>query len=248
MQPATTEALKWARDQHSRYTPSTATKEKLSNIALGMLVGPTAVGKSFLIDKVTEEDKHFSGMGTITTRAPRETDPDNYSHITVEEFTAMIEAGELVQYEIHPTTDDFYGSDANSFSTDLVIAPVLASGVHSFRKAGFKRATTIGIVSPASQWSERLAVHEDSDDLIKRLREARHVIQWLRRYKHAPDVAILNNTANDVSSTVSAIEYLTMGKDRPVDYQATPGLGKLIDDMQLATWHKLEELVYSEQK
>lgn len=249
-QTATSEAVQWATEQHPKYEPSSETKQKLSKISLGMVIGPTSVGKSFLIDKVTETNERFSNMGTITTRAKRETDPDSYRHVPVDDFTAMIESGELVQYAIHPTTGDFYGSDTDSFPTDLVVAPVLVSGRGSFIKAGFKRITPIGIVCPADEWVDRLAVHTDSEDLIKRLYEARQVLQWLRGNRLNSDVAILNNNSggNAVNANIASIEYLTMGKDKPYWYHGTENAEKLIDEMQATAWHKLEELSDNEQE
>ncbi len=239
-QPATNEIVQWATEQHAKYKPSDETKQKLSRISIGMLVGPTAVGKSFLINKLTELDGRFSGMGTITTREQRKSDPDNYSFISPDEFAARIESGDLVQYEIHPTTGDFYGSDYDSFNSGWVIAPVLAKGLKPFKEAGFKLATPIGIVSPAKEWSERLAVHADGEDLKKRLHEALLAIEWLRGHRF--NTPILSNGSDNIDKTIEKISKLTTGNNRVHYHYADAKINAVINEMQMTAKQKLREL------
>lgn len=240
MQPATGEITQWAAERHANYEPSLETKEKLSRVSLGMLIGPSAVGKSFLINRLTEQDGRFSGMGVITTRAPRESDADNYRFITPDEFAKLIESGELVQYEVHPTTGDLYGSDVESFASSWVVAPVLAKGIKPFQKAGFKSVEPIGIVSPASEWSARLAERNVGEDLKKRLHEALLSIEWLRGHRF--NTPILKNSTDNVHKNIDKIGKITNGLNYPHYHFADKAITDTIEEMYMSAKLRLREI------
>lgn len=71
---------------------------------LVVLVGPSAVGKSTVVRCVRERLPELVFSVSATTRAPRpgEVDGRDYRFVTREQFDAMIEAGELLEWaDIH---------------------------------------------------------------------------------------------------------------------------------------------------
>ena len=76
-----------------------------------IIVGPSGVGKSTLISKLTELHKDSFGFSvSYTTRKMREGEKHgvNYFYISVEEFKGMIEKDQFVEwFEVH---GNFYGT------------------------------------------------------------------------------------------------------------------------------------------
>ncbi len=239
-QPATSEAVQWVTDQHENFQPNSRTKQKIAHISLGMLIGPTSIGKSHLMDKVVQQDPRFSGMGTITNRDKRPGDPDNYRFVSTDEFVSKIEAGELVQYEIHPGTGDFYGSDADSYETEFVVAPVLQKGVKAFESAGFKHTVPIGVVACGTDWQQRLPERSSEASFVGRLDEALEVIEWLQRKYH--NIPILDNQNSKTAENAQKIRQLTTHGFTWKDIiESTGTVGQMIEMKKLAQ-HKLELL------
>ncbi len=239
-QPATNEAVQWAIEQHANFEPNSRVKRNIAHISLGMLIGPTSIGKSHLINEVIRQDPQFSGMGTITNRDKRPDDPNNYQFVTTDEFIDKIKSGELVQYEIHSHTGDFYGSDADSYKTELVVAPVLSRGVKAFELAGFKDTTPIGIVASGTDWQQRLPERSSEATFVNRLNEALEVIDWLQRRYH--DIPILENRSDRTAETAQKIRQLTVDGFSWQDiFESTGAVGQMIEMKKVAE-HKLEVL------
>ena len=90
--------------------------EKGSAARLTVLSGPSGVGKGTVVAKVRKLYPHIWVSVSCTTRAPRpgERDGIEYRFLTREQFTRMVEAGELLEHA------EFAG---NLYGTPL--APVL---------------------------------------------------------------------------------------------------------------------------
>lgn len=70
---------------------------------LTVLSGPSGVGKGTIVAAVRERYPHIWVSVSCTTRTPRpgEQDGVEYYFVSREEFTRMIEAGELLEYDEH---------------------------------------------------------------------------------------------------------------------------------------------------
>lgn len=70
---------------------------------LTVLSGPSGVGKGTVVGRVRELYPHIWVSVSCTTRAPRpgELDGVEYRFLTREQFQAMIERGELLEYDEH---------------------------------------------------------------------------------------------------------------------------------------------------
>ncbi|MFQ6396024.1 guanylate kinase [Nocardia sp. KC 131] len=128
---------------------------------LVVLVGPSAVGKSTVVRCVREQLPHLVFSVSATTRAPRpgEVDGEDYRFVTREEFDAMIEAGELLEWaDIHgglQRSGTPAGPVRKAMAAGLpVLVEVDLEGARSVRKA-MPEALLVFLAPPS--WDELVA-------------------------------------------------------------------------------------------
>jgi hypothetical protein len=187
---------------HEEYIPNLEVQKKLAQTVLVQLIGPTAVGKSTLIDLiVSRNDSHFSEVGTLTTRPKRETDsPWVTADISHEEMKNKIDNHELVQYFRHPS-GDIYATDSSSYRTDVCLLPTMAKSADDFLGCGFIKIIRVGIIANGHQWSERLKERKLDPSFSGRMIEARESLEWMNGYirnnsldtTSGPDLVIVEN-------------------------------------------------------
>src|SRR5688572_17109905 len=108
--------LEAIRAAEKTYRPSQEVTDSLRDKTLVMLVGPVAIGKSFIIDQLTSHQPEFKQVSVFTTRDARPDDnPDLFrirphTEASLTEILDQIKQGKLVQYTIHPTTGRIYGT------------------------------------------------------------------------------------------------------------------------------------------
>ncbi|MEV6276511.1 guanylate kinase [Nocardia sp. NPDC051832] len=131
---------------------------------LVVLVGPSAVGKSTVVRCVRERLPQLVFSVSATTRAPRpgEVDGLDYRFVSRDEFDAMIEAGELLEWaDIHGGLQRSGTPAAPVREAMTAGLPVLVEvdleGARSVRKA-IPEATLVFLAPPS--W----------DELVSRLR------------------------------------------------------------------------------
>ncbi len=199
-----------AEKQQDEYRPRPDIRERLGDISITLLIGPTAIGKSHLIKKILELDSQFSESGTITNRPGRETDPNNYiTNVPLETMLNRIEKQDFVQYGV-VLPEKIYATDLDSYPSSHILLPALASSVDNFKKYGFKKVTPIGVLTSGEEWQERLKERRGSGDYENRLREAIASIQWLlQKY---PTVPIVENRDGEDEET--AREIIELSKDQ----------------------------------
>lgn len=173
------------REEQGTYSPSPEVFAQLSDKALRLLIGPTAIGKSTLMSTAAQHPG-VAIARTIVSRSPRQDDdPDRYHYIPhtaegINRFYQRMVNGELVQYAIHPTTGNIYASDISCYPEKINLFDVLATGVDTFRRLP-SDTTTFKIVCPPEQWVKRLESRFAADqtkDLKKRLAEAALSLEW----------------------------------------------------------------------
>jgi len=155
------------------YRPATRVIEKLKNIDLLMVVGPSGVGKTSVINKL--------GIPIIppdTTRDPRPEETNGRDFNFRQDFDQIvqeIQTGQFVQLVVG-ASGDLYATKADSYP-DLgrAVLPVMANVLGIFRTLGFKSTQTVFITPPSHQeWFRRLSTHNlNQDQLDKRMKEAR---------------------------------------------------------------------------
>jgi len=91
-----------------------------------VLTAPSGAGKTTIAHRVLEAMPEMQFSVSATTRSPRpdETDGEDYHFLSVEEFRARIETGELLEYEeVYP--DRLYGTLRSEVETKSQDGPVL---------------------------------------------------------------------------------------------------------------------------
>lgn len=164
--------LNQARELALNYRPAPEVLNQIKNVEHLIVVGPSGVGKSSLIDK--------SGIQLVpsdTTRLPRPGEVHGKDMFFRNDYSKIIEElknGEFVQVAVGPI-GDFYATRAGSYpKKGLSAMPVTADAVPIFRDLGFKRTLTIFVVPPSfNEWMRRMGSHNLSrEQLNKRLVEA----------------------------------------------------------------------------
>jgi guanylate kinase len=202
--------LNTARERETQYQPNDIVIDEISHKSLVMFVGPVAVGKSFIMNRVAQLDPDFMRSPIFTTREAREDDEPGmfrvqpHDDISVNAILEQIEKGKVVQYAVHPTTDRLYGTIPADYPATFNMLPVLSNVVDSLRKLPFKQHFVVGLSTPTTAWVSWLNERypEPSDERTKRLKEAAQSLEWLLS---AEDVIWALNTPERSDSTAQTI-------------------------------------------
>jgi guanylate kinase len=137
-----------------------------------MLVGPSGVGKSTLI-----EHSSFKFVPSDTTRDPRPDEQegvDMYFRRDYEGVISDIKSGRFVQIALFTTGDMYATKDTSYPESGVAIMPVMADVIPIFRSLGFKKTITAFITPPTfEEWMRRLNTNDlTKEQRSRRLREA----------------------------------------------------------------------------
>lgn len=165
----------------STYQPRTDVLEKLHGKTLVMVVGPTSIGKSFIMNEATTLDARFTRVSGLTTRQPRPNDePGLYRYISDDMAARLIADRQLVQYIVHPTTGKLYGTEAEDFPGEYNLQDTLSTSVDFYRSLPFARHYVISLTTEPGSWKEWFLQRYPAadDERTKRLLEAKQSIEW----------------------------------------------------------------------
>lgn len=215
-----------AKQEETTYKPSNEVLDHLQKKNFIMIVGPTAMGKSTLMNKAVELDDEFARVSGFTTRPKRSNDePGLYDYIPhtnegIQSILAEKEAGQLVQYAIFPTTGFVYGTHLKDYPGTYNLKDTLSNVAGSLAKLPFHRTYIIGIVTTPEAWQQWLSLRfkPDDPDFLKRINEAIQSLEWLLRQPRET-VKWVYNRPDDIET--SAKELITITKeDKPasIDY------------------------------
>jgi guanylate kinase len=189
---------------------SPSIQNQLSKKTLVPIVGPSSVGKTSVIRAVCEADPSFHRTVSFTTRTPREDEePDTYKFLPNtdaqrREIIKKFEAGELIQFAIHPTTSFMYGTGISEYSGVYNLLDVLSSEVQEFQAMGFAACRTVMLVTTPDEWAERFDGHHfGPEESSKRIREGIDSLQW--GLEHAGGVRWIENRTGDIASAVDHV-------------------------------------------
>ena len=212
LSPDVTARLEAARQQEATYRPNAEVAAALGEKNLVMFVGPAAVGKSYLQNRIVDRDIDCGRVSVFTTREAREDDepgmfrciPHDDEHVVP--LLDKIERGEVVQYAVHPTSGRLYGSELSDYGKQFNLLATLSGIVNNLRQLPFQTTTVIGLAVEPDIWLRRFYDRPMSDDeRQKRLGEAVVSLQWLLDPAHLQEVIWVDNTSEDDSGAVQAI-------------------------------------------
>lgn len=207
--------------------------ERLRTKTLVMLVGPTAVGKSTIMNVVFKQDARFARVSGFTTRQPRPNDePGLYRYLNMDTANAMIGAGELLQHAVNPANGHMYGTSIEDYPGIYNMKDTLSSAVSEFRTLPFERHVVISLTVPANTWQAWLLSRypEPGTERENRLREAKASIEW--SLEQTSDHAWLVNHSGDARAVAAELVALATGTKAT---QLTPNepirMLQMIDDL-----------------
>lgn len=177
---------------------------------LVVLAGPSAVGKSTVVNRLRSDVDRLYFSVSMTTRAPRpgEVDGRDYFYVSAEEFQANIDRGEMLEWaEIH-------GGLQRSGTPAAPVKQALAEGRPVLVEVDLEGARNVARMLPSAKTV--FLAPPDWDTLVERLTgrgtEPEEVIQ--RRLETARaelaakdefDHVVVNDDVNDAVKAISAI-------------------------------------------
>lgn len=210
LSPEVEKRLLAAQKAEKTYRPNDEICAKLREKTLVMLVGPAAIGKSFLMNHLVEIDEDFGRVPVFTTRDPRPDDepgmfrcvPHDDEHVGA--LLDKIEAREVVQYAVHPTSGRIYGSMLDDFSHEFNLLATLSDVVDHLSQQPFKNTVVIGLAAKPEIWQKRFNERypTQTGEREKRLKEAVKSLNWLL---DSTTVKWVDNTAGEPRDTVQSV-------------------------------------------
>jgi len=187
LSPNTLARLKRAENQAASYQPNETVAKSIKDKSLVMLVAPTATGKSFLINEIVKQDTDFRVMPIFTTRDPRPDDDPRYFRILPHAETPLsqllddIDAKQVVQYAVHPTTKRIYGTTIEDYPGRFNLLATLSHAVAPLQKLPFASTHILGLVAEPTTWKQWFLTRypQASDERTKRVKEAVSSLEWL---------------------------------------------------------------------
>lgn len=228
------------------YTPNAAVQEQLSRVSFVGIIGPMAVGKSTVLERVCELDPRFHEVAGYTTRERRPDDHDKtfraYLPHTTETLRDLYDKqnkGKFAQHTVHPFTKRVYASDAEDFGGEYNILPVLPQNVSQLKNLAFKQQTFASLVCFHAEWTSRFdarAKHMKPQDITQRLNEG---IENLEYSLDNPDTIWVLNRMDRVSAAAKAVIALATEGIIPANQ---PKLRKMAIELHMALLDEREEL------
>ncbi|NLC43032.1 MAG: guanylate kinase [Clostridiales bacterium] len=177
----------------------------------GLLIvisGPSGAGKGTICKEWMQNNPDAVLSISATTRAPRpmEKDSVNYFFKTREEFEAMIEENEFLEYA--QVYDNYYGTPRKYVQQQLkegrdVILEIDIQGALKV-KDRFDTGIFIFIIPPSMEELKRRIVTRGTEDpnvILKRFSSAFEEINFIKRYNYV----VVNDTVEEATKKVDAI-------------------------------------------
>lgn len=157
-----TDFIKWANKLADGYQASEDVKQRLAQVDLIAIVGPTGVGKTAIIEEL---DIPFVKSDVSREKRPNEDDESDYHFRS--DFLNIIEEiknGEYVQFLVS-RSGEFYGTRKDSYpESGLCTMAIVAEAIDSFRALGFRKVVPIYIMPPGYvEWMRRVGANRHRD-------------------------------------------------------------------------------------
>lgn len=219
--PSVQTRLDAARRAEGSYIPSAAVAREINDKTLVMFVGPVAIGKSYIMNHLVKTDPDFGRVPVFTTRDARPDDEPGmfealpHTDSSVSEILNQIDAQNVVQYAIHPTTGRMYGSFPRHYTQPYNLLATLSNVVEPMRKLPFQKTVVIGLSAKPGDWRTWFETRYPtaSPEKTKRLSEATLSLEWLLMPEHDDFVCWVTNTPdNPDATTKDVINIVKYGK------------------------------------
>lgn len=210
--------------------------ESLKDKTLIILVGPSAIGKSTLMNEVVRQHTEFGRTTGFTTRDPRPNDePGQYRYLTKSEVEKKTAEESLVQYATSPTTGQIYGTEVIDYPNTYNLKDILANAVADFRALPFKRTVTISLSAPADEWRDWFLTRypQPSNEAQQRLQEAKLSIEWSLRDKKTQ---WLSNSQNHITNVATQLIDIVINENSSSSPSTEPHA--MLELIERGLWRK----------
>lgn len=206
----------------ARYETSDTVKHVLQRKELVPLIGPFAVGKTALMRAAENLDRNFGRVRSFTTRERRAgEEADAYDFLphneaTLRQIHTQAAQRELVQFVVHPTTGNVYGSTADSYRTTYSMLDTMPSSLPGLLSLPFREIKKVAVAVPPDVWEHRMAERlqgGDVSDIRKRLAEGVANIEW--SLDQGYNLAWVINGARDIKATARDLIQVVMNGRKP---------------------------------
>lgn len=165
------------------YKPSEAVLSHLPKVIFVAVIGPTAVGKTTLMNAAAARCPALHPVVSSTSRARREGEEDGVDmhFCTADDMARRIAAQDYVQVVPSSKNGALYATGPEDYATEgVAMMPVMADAMPAFKALPFKAVRSIYILPPSwDVWQQRIAKHGFApDELERRLLEAGRSLRY----------------------------------------------------------------------
>lgn len=172
------EFLKQLPELAANYNPAPDVLTKIGNLDLLMVIGPSGVGKTSVINKLG-----LQYVPSDTTREPRPGEKegeDFYFRTDYDQIVSELKNGQFVQVAVD-SGGDLKATRASPYpNSGTIVMAIVTDVVPIMRKLGFGKTTSAFITPPSyEEWMRRLGAHElQGEKPNKRLAEAKRSLTF----------------------------------------------------------------------
>ncbi|HEY5668000.1 MAG TPA: hypothetical protein VIR03_02425 [Candidatus Saccharimonadales bacterium] len=215
------------------YKPSEAVLGHLPKVIFVAVIGPTAVGKTTLMNAAAVRCPALHPILTTTTRSPRpgeENDVD-FHFCTPEEMQRRIAEYGYVQFVISPMNGALYATAPEDYAKDgVAMMPVVADAMSVFKSLPFKTIRSVYILPPSWEvWQQRIASHgftpeEHEQRMLEAGRSLRYALE-------DPDIIFVVN--DDLAQATLDFTQAALGASGPANpYTSRDLVAQLLKQLQ----------------
>jgi guanylate kinase len=195
------------------YRPSREVCDSLRTKNLVMLVGPVAIGKSYVIDQITASLSNFKQIPMFTTREARPDDKPSmfrvrsHTDASIAEIFDEIKSGKLVQYIVHITTGRIYGTTLKDYDAEYNLLPTLPGVVDSLAQLPFNSTSAIYLTARPEVWQMWLNSRypNKNAERAKRIEEAILSLEWALDDSRESTISWVENSIQTPERTIEDV-------------------------------------------
>lgn len=209
--------LRRLKEAEPDYVPSDTVRHKLADKVLIPIIGPTAIGKSTVIDEIVKLSNAHSWVHPSVTRRRRSDDPPSYTTadegFTLERAIKLVKNLDLVNYAIHPS-GNIYSTTSESYQAKYNFLPMMSSSLRPIQKAGFAAVKPFYMVAEEEAYAQQLTARMSDPSFTDRLTEGIDSLEWA--LKHHEEISFVENISGQPKQTAQQV-ILALESPQPAE-------------------------------